>query len=78
MPKGSLANTQSISTVQMLKIRIARHFKYSLYGRGIIKSAFIGIDWVFTRLFFGFVAYAFALFWTTFVETAVCVYKCKS
>ena len=36
-------------------------------------NIFIKIYWVFPRLPFGIVAYAFTLFWTTFVETAVFV-----
>ena len=36
---------------------------------------FIEIYWVFPRLLFGIVAYAFTLFWTTFVENDCILYR---
>ena len=57
----------------MLKIRVKRAFHPAPASRGFASHVFL-VYWVFPRLPFAIVAYAFTLFWTNFAETAVCLY----
>ena len=70
MPKGSLRNTP-INFNQSSESIIPRSCSEDLRLRAKWILSLIEIYWVFLKLPFGIVAYAFTLCWTTIVETAV-------